>query len=41
MFLQIGDVKGLFGLLMVNMTLLRESFKVLDFSYGNGAGRFV
>ncbi|KDO83428.1 hypothetical protein CISIN_1g007605mg [Citrus sinensis] len=37
-FTKIGDVKGLFGLLMVNMTLLRESFKVLDFSYGNGAG---
>ena len=39
--LQIGDLKGLFGLLMVNMQMLRAKLKVLDVSYGNGTGMFV
>ncbi|OIW07986.1 hypothetical protein TanjilG_20087 [Lupinus angustifolius] len=34
-FMKIGDLKGLFGLLMVNMQILRAKFKVLDISYGN------
>lgn len=38
--LQIGDLKGLFGLLMVNMQMLREKLKVLDGSYGTGTGMF-
>ncbi|KAF8396151.1 hypothetical protein HHK36_017764 [Tetracentron sinense] len=37
-FLKIGDLKGIFGLLMVNMQILREKLKVLDISYGIGAG---
>ncbi|KAH9710185.1 Carotenoid 9,10(9',10')-cleavage dioxygenase 1 [Citrus sinensis] len=35
-FMKIGDLKGLFGLLMVNMQMLRAKLKVLDVSYGNG-----
>ena len=38
---QIGDLKGLFGLLMVNMQMLRDKLKVLDVSYGTGTGRLV
>ncbi|KAH0981557.1 hypothetical protein GBA52_008734 [Prunus armeniaca] len=37
-FMKIGDLKGLFGLLMVNMQILRAKLKVLDMSYGNGTG---
>jgi hypothetical protein len=37
--LQIGDLKGLFGLLMVNMQILRLKSKVLDNSYGIGTGK--
>ncbi|KAJ4829993.1 Dixin [Turnera subulata] len=37
-FMKVGDLKGLFGLLMVNMHLLRTKLKVLDVSYGNGTG---
>ncbi|KAI3861107.1 hypothetical protein MKW92_043811 [Papaver armeniacum] len=37
-FMKIGDLKGLFGLFMVNMQLLRAKFKVLDVSYGTGTG---
>ncbi|XP_020580149.1 carotenoid 9,10(9',10')-cleavage dioxygenase 1-like [Phalaenopsis equestris] len=33
-FMKIGDLKGLFGLFMVHMQLLREKLKVLDVSYG-------
>ncbi|KAG6406276.1 hypothetical protein SASPL_133876 [Salvia splendens] len=33
--LQIGDLKGFFGLLMVNLLMLRTKLKVLDFTYGN------
>ncbi|KAJ8441066.1 hypothetical protein Cgig2_020357 [Carnegiea gigantea] len=32
----IGDLKGLFGLFMVNMQMLRAKLKVLDVSYGTG-----
>ncbi|RYQ94868.1 hypothetical protein Ahy_B08g089822 isoform B [Arachis hypogaea] len=35
-FMKIGDLKGLFGLLMVNMQMLRAKLKVLDLSFGNG-----
>uniref|UniRef100_A0A161ZU45 carotenoid 9,10-dioxygenase n=1 Tax=Daucus carota subsp. sativus TaxID=79200 RepID=A0A161ZU45_DAUCS len=35
-FMKIGDLKGLFGLLMVNMQMLRGKLNVLDMSYGNG-----
>ncbi|XP_039048306.1 carotenoid 9,10(9',10')-cleavage dioxygenase 1-like [Hibiscus syriacus] len=35
-FMKVGDLKGLFGLLMVNIYKLREKAKVLDLSYGNG-----
>lgn len=38
---QIGDLKGLFGLLMVNMQSLRAKLKVLDTSYGYGTGRLL
>ena len=41
MSLQIGDLKGLFGLLMVNMQMLRAKLKVLDVSYGTGTGVFL
>ena len=37
--MQIGDLKGLFGLLMVNMQILRLKSKVLDNSYGIGTGK--
>lgn len=36
--MKIGDLKGLFGLLMVNMQMLRAKLKVLDVSYGTGTG---
>ncbi|CAN1787690.1 Carotenoid 9,10(9',10')-cleavage dioxygenase 1, partial [Linum perenne] len=35
-FMKIGDLKGFFGLFMVNIQTLRAKLKVLDFSYGNG-----
>ncbi|KAH1217553.1 Carotenoid 9,10(9',10')-cleavage dioxygenase 1 [Glycine max] len=35
-FMKIGDLKGLFGLLMVNIHMLRTKWKVLDASYGTG-----
>ncbi|KAI4323412.1 hypothetical protein L6164_023020 [Bauhinia variegata] len=35
-FMKIGDLKGFFGLVMVNMQMLRAKWKVLDMSYGNG-----
>ncbi|KAK6119246.1 hypothetical protein DH2020_047009 [Rehmannia glutinosa] len=35
-FMKIGDMKGMFGLIMVNMQLLRTKLKVLDVSYGYG-----
>ncbi|KAK1358615.1 hypothetical protein POM88_043089 [Heracleum sosnowskyi] len=35
---KIGDLKGLFGLLMVGLQKLRSKMKVLDLSYGQGAG---
>ncbi|KAF5947094.1 hypothetical protein HYC85_017322 [Camellia sinensis] len=34
----VGDLKGFFGLLMVNMQMLRAKLKVLDVSYGTGTG---
>ncbi|XP_042009324.1 carotenoid 9,10(9',10')-cleavage dioxygenase 1-like isoform X1 [Salvia splendens] len=34
-FMKIGDLKGFFGLLMVNLLMLRTKLKVLDFTYGN------
>ncbi|KAF7138094.1 hypothetical protein RHSIM_Rhsim07G0189000 [Rhododendron simsii] len=37
-FMKVGDLKGLFGLLMVNMQMLRAKLKVLDVSYGYGTG---
>nr|QCU55175.1 carotenoid cleavage dioxygenase [Camellia fraterna] len=37
-FMKIGDLKGFFGLLMVNMQMLRAKLKVLDVSYGTGTG---
>ncbi|KAG2671628.1 hypothetical protein I3760_13G005500 [Carya illinoinensis] len=37
-FMKIGDLKGLFGLLMVNIQMLRAKLKVLDVSYGTGTG---
>ncbi|XP_073007956.1 carotenoid 9,10(9',10')-cleavage dioxygenase [Typha latifolia] len=37
-FMKIGDLKGLFGLFMVQMQLLRAKLKVLDMTYGNGTG---
>ncbi|KAF9665715.1 hypothetical protein SADUNF_Sadunf16G0152500 [Salix dunnii] len=37
-FMKIGDLKGLFGLLMVSMQILRLKTKVLDKSYGFGTG---
>lgn len=36
--MQIGDLKGFFGLAMVNMQLLRTKLKVFDLSYGQGTG---
>lgn len=38
---QIGDLKGLFGLLMVNVQMLRAKLGVLDVSYGTGTGNFI
>ncbi|XP_065870169.1 carotenoid 9,10(9',10')-cleavage dioxygenase 1 isoform X2 [Euphorbia lathyris] len=35
-FMKIGDLRGLFGLFMVNMQILRTKTKVLDMSYGYG-----
>ncbi|XP_022895849.1 carotenoid 9,10(9',10')-cleavage dioxygenase 1-like [Olea europaea var. sylvestris] len=35
-FMKIGDLKGMFGLVMVNMQMLRAKLKVLDMSYGHG-----
>ncbi|KAK4253733.1 hypothetical protein QN277_010372 [Acacia crassicarpa] len=35
-FMKIGDLKGFFGLVMVNMQILRAKLKVLDMSYGQG-----
>ncbi|XP_057727990.1 carotenoid 9,10(9',10')-cleavage dioxygenase 1-like [Arachis stenosperma] len=35
-FMKIGDLKGLLGLLMVNIQMLRYKLKVLDDSYGHG-----
>ncbi|KAL1197591.1 Carotenoid 9,10(9',10')-cleavage dioxygenase 1 [Cardamine amara subsp. amara] len=35
-FMKIGDLKGFFGLLMVNIFQLRTKLKVLDGSYGHG-----
>ncbi|XP_028796877.1 carotenoid 9,10(9',10')-cleavage dioxygenase 1 [Neltuma alba] len=35
-FMKIGDLKGFFGLIMVNMQMLRAKLKVLDMSYGQG-----
>ncbi|XP_050944194.1 carotenoid 9,10(9',10')-cleavage dioxygenase 1 isoform X2 [Cucumis melo] len=37
-FMKIGDLKGFFGLIMVNMQMLRAKLKVLDVSYGTGTG---
>ncbi|XP_068637586.1 carotenoid 9,10(9',10')-cleavage dioxygenase [Aristolochia californica] len=37
-FMKIGDLKGLFGLFMVNMQLLRAKLNVVDVSYGTGTG---
>ncbi|KAG9449437.1 hypothetical protein H6P81_009402 [Aristolochia fimbriata] len=37
-FMKIGDLKGLFGLFMVNMQLLREKLKIVDVSFGKGTG---
>ncbi|XP_077210321.1 carotenoid 9,10(9',10')-cleavage dioxygenase-like [Tasmannia lanceolata] len=37
-FMKIGDLKGLFGLFMVQMQMLRAKLKVLDVSYGIGTG---
>ncbi|XP_024188836.2 carotenoid 9,10(9',10')-cleavage dioxygenase 1 [Rosa chinensis] len=37
-FMKVGDLKGLFGLLMVYMQQLRAKLKVLDLSYGHGTG---
>ena len=38
---QLGDLKGLFGLLMGIMQMLREKLKVLDVSYETGTGKLV
>ncbi|KAK0573996.1 hypothetical protein LWI29_016731 [Acer saccharum] len=35
-FMKIGDLKGIFGLLMVNIQMLRTKLKVLDVTYGHG-----
>ncbi|KVH97319.1 Carotenoid oxygenase [Cynara cardunculus var. scolymus] len=37
-FMKIGDLKGMFGLLMVTVQMLRTKLKVLDLSYGQGTG---
>lgn len=38
---QIGDLKGLFGLFMVQMQVLRAKLKVFDMSFGYGTGNFL
>lgn len=35
-FMKVGDLKGFFGLFMVNLQILRGKFKVLDLSFGHG-----
>ncbi|KAK4842159.1 hypothetical protein QYF36_016716 [Acer negundo] len=35
-FMKIGDLKGIFGLLMANIQMLRTKLKVLDVTYGYG-----
>lgn len=35
-FMKIGDLKGMFGLMMVNMQIFRTKLKVLDETYGRG-----
>ncbi|CAL1371696.1 unnamed protein product [Linum trigynum] len=35
-FMKIGDLKGFFGLFMVNIQTLRAKLKILDLTYGNG-----
>lgn len=35
-FMKVGDLKGIFGLLMVQIHVLRTKFGVLDMSYGGG-----
>lgn len=35
---QIGDMKGFFGLITVQLQLLRTKLKVLDVNYGYGTG---
>ncbi|XP_024025901.1 carotenoid 9,10(9',10')-cleavage dioxygenase 1 [Morus notabilis] len=35
-FMKVGDLKGFFGLFMVNMQILRAKFKVIDLSHGHG-----
>ncbi|CAN0864678.1 Carotenoid 9,10(9',10')-cleavage dioxygenase 1 [Linum grandiflorum] len=35
-FLKIGDIKGLFGLFMLNIYSLRSKLKLLDLTYGQG-----
>jgi carotenoid cleavage dioxygenase len=37
-FMKVGDLKGWFGLIMVNMQMLRMKMKVLDDTYGYGTG---
>jgi hypothetical protein len=37
-YFQIGDLKGFFGLFMVQMQELRKKLKVLDATYGIGTG---
>ncbi|XP_077214269.1 carotenoid 9,10(9',10')-cleavage dioxygenase-like [Tasmannia lanceolata] len=37
-FMKIGDIKGIFGLFMVQMQMLRAKLKILDVSYGTGTG---
>ncbi|KEH19092.1 carotenoid 9,10(9',10')-cleavage dioxygenase [Medicago truncatula] len=35
-FMKVGDIKGLLGVLMVTIQILREKLKILDVSYGTG-----
>ncbi|KAJ3673009.1 hypothetical protein LUZ60_006383 [Juncus effusus] len=37
-FMKVGDLKGMFGLFMVHMQLIRAKLKVLDMSFGYGRG---
>lgn len=39
--MQIGDLKGFFGLIAVNLQLLRTKLKVLDATYGIGTGGWL